>query len=72
MKKSSLYLINKLKEERQLKLTEYKRLIEGYSPEIAKYAAKEAVKVRQRIYGNKIYIRGLIEISNICRNDCYY
>ncbi len=23
-------------------------------------------------YGNKIYIRGLIEISNICKNNCYY
>ena len=72
MEKSFLYFINKLKEERQLKLTEYKQLIEGYSPQTAVYAAKEAVKVRQKIYGNKIYIRGLIEISNICKNDCYY
>ena len=72
MEKSSLYLINKLKEERQLKLAEYKQLIEGYSPQIAAYAAREAVKVRQKIYGNKVYIRGLIEISNICKNDCYY
>ena len=23
-------------------------------------------------YGHNIYVRGLIEISNICRNDCYY
>jgi biotin synthase len=23
-------------------------------------------------YGNKIFIRGLIEISNICKNNCYY
>ena len=72
MEKSSLKLINKLKEERKLKLAEYQKLIEGYDPEIAKYAAMEAVKVRQNIYGNKIYIRGLIEISNICKNDCYY
>ena len=72
MEKSSLYLMNKLKEERQLNLAEYKKLIEGYSPKIAAYVAKEAVKVRQKIYGNKVYIRGLIEISNICKNDCYY
>lgn len=72
MKKSSLCLIRKLKEERQLTLEEYKRLIEGYDPEIAEYAAAEAVKVRQKIYGNKVFIRGLIEISNICKNDCYY
>ena len=23
-------------------------------------------------FGNRIFIRGLIEISNICKNDCYY
>ena len=72
MDKSSLYLINKLKEERQLKLAEYKQLIEEYSPKIAEYAALQAVKARQEIYGKKIFIRGLIEISNICKNDCYY
>ena len=31
-----------------------------------------AVKTRKEFYGNKIFIRGLIEISNICKNDCYY
>lgn len=31
-----------------------------------------ADKVRRRVYDNKIYIRGLIEISNYCRNNCYY
>ena len=65
-------LIDKIKKQRQLTLDEYQTLIEGYSPEMAEYVAKEAVKVRQQIYGNKVYIRGLIEISNICKNDCYY
>ena len=72
MKKHLITLIERLKEENQLSLEEYKVLIEGYHPEIAEYAAKEAVKVRQNIYGNKIFVRGLIEISNICKNDCYY
>lgn len=65
-------LIDKIKKQRQLTLDEYQTLIEGYSPEMAEYVAKEAVKVRQQIYGNEVYIRGLIEISNICKNDCYY
>lgn len=67
-----MYLIDKLKQNKKLTLEEYQILIESYSPEIAKYAAEEAVKVRQQIYGNKVYVRGLIEISNICKNDCYY
>lgn len=32
----------------------------------------EADKIRRKYYGNKVFVRGLIEISNICKNDCYY
>lgn len=32
----------------------------------------EADKVRRKYYGNRVFARGLIEISNICKNDCYY
>lgn len=32
----------------------------------------EANRVRHNVFGNQVYIRGLIEISNICTNDCYY
>ncbi len=31
-----------------------------------------ADQVRQNVYGRAVYIRGLIEISNYCRNNCYY
>lgn len=31
-----------------------------------------ADKVRRKHYGNKVYIRGLIEFTNYCKNDCYY
>ena len=34
--------------------------------------AERAVAVRKRIYGNAVFTRGLIEISNICKNDCLY
>ncbi len=36
------------------------------------YLAKRAREMTWRYYGNKIYIRGLIEFTNFCRNDCYY
>ena len=32
----------------------------------------EADKIRRTHYGNKVYIRGLIEISNYCKNNCLY
>lgn len=72
MENKLILLIDKLRKNRKLSLEEYQTLIQGYSPEIAEYAAAEAVNVRQQIYGNKVYVRGLIEISNICKNDCYY
>jgi biotin synthase len=33
---------------------------------------KAADKLRREIYGTDVYIRGLIEISNYCKNNCYY
>lgn len=34
--------------------------------------AKKADKARKSIYGNAVYVRGLIEIGNVCKNDCFY
>ena len=34
--------------------------------------ASAADKVRRKYYGNKVYIRGLIEFTNYCKNNCYY
>ena len=33
---------------------------------------KAARQVTDEIYGNKVYIRGLIEFTNYCKNDCLY
>ncbi|MFR7443290.1 MAG: radical SAM protein [Sellimonas intestinalis] len=33
---------------------------------------QKASAVRDHVYGKKIYIRGLIEFTNYCKNDCYY
>ena len=65
-------LIDKLEKEHSLSPDEYKQLLDGRTPELAEYAAKKAVTARQAVYGNDVYVRGLIEISNICKNDCLY
>lgn len=31
-----------------------------------------ADKKRREIYGEKVFVRGLIEFTNYCKNDCYY
>ena len=33
---------------------------------------KKADAVRREIYGNEVYIRGLIEFTNYCKNNCFY
>lgn len=48
------------------------RLLITEDPEVLKYLTETAVKRRKEIYGNTVYIRGLIEFTNICKNNCYY
>ena len=73
MMNDQLYsLIEKLQKERCLSLSEYKYLIGNRCEEAAKILADAAVGIRKKIYGSSVFVRGLIEISNICKNDCLY
>lgn len=65
-------LIDKLEQTRHLEDAEYALLLSHYNNALAEYAAQKAVILRKKIYSNHIYIRGLIEISNYCKNNCYY
>jgi len=65
-------LIGKLKETKTLTREEWIALIENRTPALAEYLFEQARKVREEYYGKDIYIRGLIEFTNYCKNDCYY
>ena len=65
-------LIDKLALTHSLTLSEYEYLIENRTQESADRLRELAVSARREVYGNAVYIRGLIEISNICKNDCIY
>ena len=67
-----LSIIDKLTETHSLSLEEYEYLIDHRDEEAAAILAERAEKIRKEIYGNAVYIRGLIEVSNICKNDCLY
>ena len=58
--------------KRPLTHAELRELIENRSPALAAEAAALADTARRAVYGDAVFIRGLIEISNICKNDCYY
>ena len=65
-------LIERLANERCLSEAEYVALIETRSAESAALLREKAVAVRRSIYGDAVFTRGLIEISNICKNNCLY
>lgn len=73
MKNREKELFNKLYQDTQLTETEYKELLELHTDkEIAEYGFELARKRQKETFGNEVYTRGLIEISNYCKNDCIY
>jgi biotin synthase len=72
MDEKYIFLTEKLEREHALSLEEYKYLIENRSEETDRILAEKAVAIRQSIYGKSVYVRGLIEFTNICKNDCLY
>ena len=67
----SMHLLEKLEQNRNLTLEEWQALIQKQS-EYQKEAAKRANILREQNFSNRIYVRGLIEFTNYCKNDCFY
>ncbi|MCX7842095.1 MAG: [FeFe] hydrogenase H-cluster radical SAM maturase HydE [Clostridia bacterium] len=65
-------LLEKLYIENNLQKDELAWLIGNISDEEKESLFDYALKTRRRYYGNKVYMRGLIEFSNICRQNCLY
>ena len=65
-------LIQKLKETQNLSKEEWISLIANRSVELSDYLFAQAREVRHQYYGKEIYVRGLIEFTNYCKNDCFY
>lgn len=66
-------LVEKLEKQGSLSEKELTMLIEGRNEAgLSDFLFEKARAVRERYYGKEIYVRGLIEFSNFCKNDCYY
>lgn len=65
-------LIDKLAQERDLPDQELLELITTTDSAANELLAARADNIRQQYYGKKVYIRGLIEFTNYCKNNCYY
>ena len=66
-------LVEKLATEHALEQGEYETLAAHLdNGELRDALAERARAAREPIYGHDVFIRGLIEISSICKNNCYY
>ena len=63
-------LIDRLYETGDLSKEELREVITSNDHD--EYLQEKAREVAVSIFGKDIYIRGIVEFSNYCRNDCYY
>ncbi len=47
-------------------------LLNNITPEETETLRAAAQKTAQGVFGNRVYIRGLIEFTNVCKRDCLY
>lgn len=69
---SCKHIIEKLRDTQRLTAQQYKSLLQNDDQENLCFLQTEARKAAVRFFGKGIFIRGLIEVSNHCRNNCLY
>ena len=66
-------LIKQLKQTGSLEYNrDYKALLSCENSDFHTILYAAADEVTKERFGNKIYLRGIIEFSNYCKNDCFY
>jgi biotin synthase len=65
-------LIEKLDAEKALSKPEWMQLIGTYTDEDRAFAADMAREIAVSRFGRNIFFRGIVEFTNICKNDCLY
>ena len=65
-------LIDKLNEDKKLNLYQWEQLLGTFKEEEQKYAANMARNISLEKFGNKIFFRGIVEFTNVCKNNCKY
>jgi biotin synthase len=70
MMNTSNYIVHMLQGEKNLTDEQFLILLSTNAYDEVLFAAADAV--RRAVYGTEVYIRGLIEVSNYCKNNCYY
>lgn len=64
--------IQQLRKTHHLSDAEMIQLLTTLTDEERQYLYEQARQEKEQIYGKDVYVRALIEFSNVCRRDCYY
>ena len=72
MRQTAREMIQEIKGRRDISIEQLEYLLTTENKDCLKMLREEAVQTAQKIYGNQVFIRGLIEFTNYCKNDCYY
>ena len=62
-------IVDQIEATQEISLSQLKQLLQGKE---AAHLKERALAVKKKIYGRDIYIRGLIEFTSYCKNDCLY
>lgn len=65
-------IIDKLYNENNASREELLFLLDNLAEADKKYLVEKAHDTRMKSYGNTVYMRGLIEFTNICKKNCIY
>ena len=69
---NNIRIIEKIEKNQSATKSELVQLLTSINDDELEILRKKAQKTALNSFGNKIFIRGLIEISSVCKNDCYY
>lgn len=65
-------IIDKIEKDNTASKQELAFLLENITDPELELLRKKAQKTALEHFGNRVYIRGLIEFTSVCKNDCYY
>ena len=65
-------LIERLHREKTLSSDEFRILLDECDDDSLELINSIARSETQKVFGNRIFVRGLIEVGNCCHNDCLY
>lgn len=65
-------LIDRMRIQQNLSAYGLQQLLDTMTAADRDYLLKNAFEVRKQHYGNTVYVRGLIELTNYCIRDCAY